>query len=276
MRQVRRADLRHGKRGFGCRGTALAVVMMTLLWSVPHQAEALRPFLSATDAAVVDPGEVEVELGFSVSRNTRGDPSETSYELPAVSFTFGILDWLEFGIGTGFGLVDEDEEDKILGTVANTALAVKTLWWEGENGAPSLGAELVVRLPTARKEFHPEENRLVGGIGRLILSGETDPLVYMVNLGGGMEQSAADAEYVGVFTWALAGELSVADRVAVVAEFQGTVFPGADDESTALLGLTYTTRGGVKFDFAGFAGLTEGSDNWGITFGLTYSFPVFK
>ncbi|MFQ5804307.1 MAG: hypothetical protein ACE5JQ_15565 [Candidatus Methylomirabilales bacterium] len=41
---------------------------------------------------------------------------------------------------------------------------------------------------------------------------------------------------------------------------------------TPLLGLTYTTPGGVKFDIAG---LTNGSDNWGITLGLTYALPIF-
>lgn len=251
------------------------LTVLLLPWMAPHPAEAHRPFISASPAGVVPPGEVEIELGFSVSRNTRGDPNETSYELPSVSFNIGILDWLEFDIGTGFGVVHEDEEDT-LGTVANTGLVVKTLWWEGEDDAPSIGAELAFLIPTARKEFHPEENRLVGGIGRVIVSGETGPFHYILNLGGGLEQSAADAEYVGVFIWALAGELTVADRVAVVSEFQGTVFPDTDDDMTALLGLTYTTLGGVKFDFAGFAGLTNGADNWGITFGLTYSFPVFK
>lgn len=250
--------------------------MMILLWVSPHCAEARRPFLSATDAPVVESGDVEVELGFGAFRNTRGDANETSYDLPSVNFTIGIVDWLEIGIGTGFGLVDDQVADLTLGSVADTTLGFKTLWWEGEDGGPSIGAEVAFRLPTARAEFQPEGNRLVGEIGRLILSGETDPFVYMVNLGGGMEQSPADAEYVGVFIWAVAGEVTVADRVAVVGEFQGTVFPGADDDTTALLGLTYTTPGGVKFDLAGFAGLTEGSDNGGITFGVTYAFPVFK
>jgi hypothetical protein len=91
-----------------------------------------------------------------------------------------------------------------------------------------------------------------------------------------VDQSPETGDKVGVFIWALAGELTVADRVAVVSEFQGTVFPNTDDDTTALLGLTYTTLGGVKFDFAGFAGLTAGADNWGITFGVTYAIPVFK
>lgn len=267
MRQMRRRIARQG---------GAFVLMMILLWVSPYRAEALRPFLSATDAPVVEPGDIEVELGFGASRNTRGDTDETSYDLPSVNFTVGIADWLEIGIGTGFGLVDDQVADLTLGSVTDTALGFKTLWLEGEDAAPSIGAEVAFRFPTARAEFQPEGNRLVGGIGRLILSGETEPLVYMLNLGGGMEQSLADGEYVGVFVWAVAGELTVAQGVAVVGEFQGTVFPGANEDTTALLGLTYTTSGGVKFDLAGFAGLTEGSDNGGITFGVTYAFPVFK
>ncbi len=43
-----------------------------------------------------------------------------------------------------------------------------------------------------------------------------------------------DDERASVFLWAVAGELSVADRVAVVSEFQGKVIQDADDEATAL------------------------------------------
>ena len=249
---------------------------MILAFVVPHPAEALRPFRAATDAPVVEPGKVEVELGFDVSRNTRGDSDETSYALPSVIFNIGIVDRFEIDIGIGFELTDDNKEDKTLGSASDTELTFKTLWWKGEEGAPSIATEISLNLPTAREEFQPDEKRRVGVTGLVALTGETGPLRYILDLGGGAEPSPKDADYVGVFLWAVAGELAIADRVALVTEFQGKVIRDTEADTTALLGLTYTTPGGVKFDIAGFAGLTDGADNWGITLGLTYAFPVFS
>jgi len=268
-------------RGEGVRhrltkGGSFLLIPAAILGAVlVEDAHALRPFLAATDAAVVAPGEVEVELGFDISRNTRGDSDETSYALPSAVFNIGIVDRFEIDIGTGFELLDDDAADKALGSVSDTELTFKTLWWEGEAGKPSFATELGLTLPTARKEFQPDEKRRVGVTGLVALTGEVGPLRYILDLGGGAEPSPRDADYVGVFLWAVAGELTVADRVALVAELQGTAMPDAEPDTTALLGLTYTTSGGVKFDIAGFAGLTDGSDNWGITFGLTYAFPIW-
>ncbi len=239
-----------------------------------EDAHALRPFLAATDAAVVAPGEVEIELGIDVSRNTRDDADETSYALPSAAFNIGIVNRFEIDIGTGFELVDDDEADETLGSVSDTELTFKNLWWEGEEGAPSFATELGLTFPTAREEFQPDETRRVGVTGLVALTGEAGPLLYILDLGGGVEPHPDDADYVGVFLWAMAAEVSIADGIALVGEFQGKAIPDADDEATALLGLTYTTPGELKFDVGGFAGLSDGSDNWGITFGLTYAFPI--
>ncbi len=244
-------------------------------------AYALRPFRAASDAAVVEPGTVELELGFDVSRNTRGENDQTKYAIPRAVFNIGIINRFEVDISTGFGLVEDGQKDTTLGSVADTTITFKGLWWEAEEGTPtpSFATEISLVLPTAREEFQPGATRNIGrrvGVtGQVDLTGEVGLLRYIVNLGGGAEPSAQDDDYVGVFTWAAAGELAVTERFDLVYEFQGTVVPDTDDEATALLGLTYTTAGGVKFDFAGFAGLTDGSDNWGITFGLTYDFPIF-
>ncbi len=250
--------------------------MLILAGVYPHPAEALRPFRRASDAGVVDPGTVEIEIGIDMSRNTRGNSDETSYAVPSAVFNIGIVDRFEIDIVTGFNLVENDQTDTTLGSAADTQIVFKTLWREGEEGSPTpaLATEFSLNLPTARDEIQPDGRHRVGGTGQVDLSGETGPLLYILNLGGGVEPSPKDGDYVGVFIWAVAGELTVADRVAVVSEFQGKTIPGADNETTALLGLIYTTLGGVKFDFAGFAGLTDGSDNWGITFGLSFDFPV--
>ena len=243
--------------------------------TLTENAYALRPFQAATDAAVVEPGTVELELGFDVRGNTRRDTDEMSYALPSASFNIGIVDRFEIDIATGFELVDDDAADKTRGSVSDTGLTFKTLWWEGDEGAPSVATELGLNLPTARREFQPDEKRRVGVTGLAALTGEAGPFRYILDLGGGAEPSPKDADHVGVFLWAVAAELTTADRIALVAEFQGKEMSDAKSDATALVGFTYTSPGGVKFDIGGIAGLTDGSNNWGITFGVTFAFPIY-
>lgn len=221
---------------------------------------------------------MELELGFDVGRDTRGDTDQTSYAIPSAVFNIGVVDRFEIDVVTGFDLVDNHQDEPTLGSAKNTQIIFKTLWREGEQGAPSpaVATEFSVTLPTARQEFQPDRRRRVGGAGLVAFTGEVGPLRYILNLGGGVEPSPTDADYVGVFLWAVAGEVGVADHVALVYEFQGKAIPEGGDDATALLGLTYTTTGGVKWDVAGFAGLADGSDNWGITFGLTYALSMFS
>lgn len=54
------------------RGGIVLSVLLILVGMFPHSAEGLRLFLSASDAPVVDPGAVEVELGFTEGSNNWG------------------------------------------------------------------------------------------------------------------------------------------------------------------------------------------------------------
>jgi len=262
------------------RGGTVLSLLLILAGTFPQSAEGDRPFLSASAAPLVDPGVMEVELGFLITRNTRGDNDQTNASLPTAFFNMGISDRFEFDIGTGFMLEHDYVQDETLGSAADTSLTLRTLWWDGKDGAPSVATELGVLLPTARKEFQPAEEKEISWGGRVDVSGEVDRLVYIVDLGGGVGQSPGAEPTLGnegnnsVFLWALAGELAVTERVHLVSEFQGQVFFGGMDIATALLGFTYTTPSGVTFDCAGFTGLTEGSDNWGVTFGVTFDFRV--
>jgi hypothetical protein len=55
-----------------------------------------------------------------------------------------------------------------------------------------------------------------------------------------------------------------------VVEFRGESVRGSLPDNTILGGLVWKAPWGIKLDAAGFGGLSQGSDNWGITFGLTY------
>jgi hypothetical protein len=260
------------------RGFTLSLTVALVGVALVGRAVAGRPFISATDAGVIDPGYVEIEAGISLSRNTRGEANESSWNLPSVVFNIGLTDNFEIDIGTGFDLVREKIEGsrrRRLGSVAETSVTAKTRFFEGEGQVPSFTTEMTLLLPTQRRELLSAPSRKVGFTGVLVTTAEAGPLTYHLNLGGGvLESPKRSLGTVGSLLWAIAGELPLTHELSAVAEFRGESVRGSLPDNTALGGLAWKSPWGIKFDAAGFAGLSRGSDNWGITSGLAYSFKA--
>src|SRR3989338_6870744 len=123
-------------------------------WMLVEDAQALRPFTSATDAGILDPGYLELEAGIGLGRNTRHSAHKSSWGLPIAVFNIGILENFELDIGTGFDLFHEKIEGnrrRTLGSVAETTVTAKTRFFQGEGSIPSLTTELTLLLPTQRQ-----------------------------------------------------------------------------------------------------------------------------
>ncbi|MGH7774410.1 MAG: hypothetical protein ACREQA_19475 [Candidatus Binatia bacterium] len=258
------------------KSTVLPLVALVLI-----QAEdlyALRPFISASDAGIAQPGKIEVEAGIGFQRNTRGNASKTTSNLPGTVFNTGLTRNLELDIGTGFNLVREKTEGgkrRTLGSAAETSLTPKLRLFEGEGSIPSVTTEMRLLLPSQRREFLPNGTRSVSFTGVLIATSEIGPLKSHLNLGGGFSKSPKHArDTIGSFVWAIAGELAISEKVWLVAEFRGTSAQRLLPDNTALAGLVWESRWGIKFDIAGFGGLSRGSDNGGVTLGLTFAFEA--
>jgi len=259
-------------------GFALFLAVALVGVALVDRAVAGRPFISATDAGVLDPGYVEIEAGISLSRNTRGEANESNWNLPSLVFNIGLTENFELDIGTGFDLVREKIEGsrrRRLGSVAETSVTAKTRFFEGEGAVPSFTTELSLLLPTQRRELLSTPSRKVGFTGVLVTTAEAGPLTYQCNLGGGVVESPKRSlGTVGSLLWAMAGELPLTHELSAVAEFRGESVRGSLPDNTALGGLAWKSPWGIKFDGAGFGGLTQGSSSWGVTFGLAYSFKA--
>jgi hypothetical protein len=240
---------------------------------------ALRPFISATDAGVLDPGYVEIEAGLSFSRNTRGQANESNWSLPSAVLNIGLMKNFELDIGAGFDLACEKIDSgrrRCLGSAAETSLTAKTRFFEGEGAVPSFTTEMSLLLPTQRRELLSAPSRKVGFTAVLVASAELGPMEYHLNLGGGVVESPKRSlATVGSLLWAIAGDLPLTRELSAVAEFRGESVRGSLPDNTALAGLVWKSPSGIKFDAGSFTGLSRGSDNWGITFGLTYVFQAF-
>ncbi len=243
-----------------------------------NDVHALRPFISASDAGIVAPGKIEVEAGIGFQRNTRGSTSKTTSNLPGAVFNIGLTRNFELDIGTGFNLVREKTERgkrRTLGSAPETSLTPKLRLFEGEGTLPSITAEMRLLLPSQRRELLPNGTRSVPFTGVLIATYETGPFKSHLNVGGGFSKSPKHArDTIGSFVWAIAGVLAIFEKVSLVAEFRGTSAQRSLPDNTALGGLVWESPWGIKFDIAGFGGLSRGSDNGGVTLGLTFAFEA--
>lgn len=243
------------------------------------EAMAGRPFISATDAEIVDPGFLELETGIALSRNTRSGANESNWNLPSVVFNLGLTENFEIDLATGIDVAREKIEGsrrRTLGSLAETSLTAKGRFFKGEGVVPSVATELTLIFPTQRRELLSAPSRKVGFTGVLVTTAEAGPLTYHLNLGGGVVESPKRGlGTVGSLLWAIAGELPLGSNgLSAVLEFRGESVRGSLPDNTALGGLVWESPWDVKFDAAAFGGLSQGSDNWGITLGLTYAFKA--
>ena len=152
--------------------------IVLLPFFLPFVALAYRPF-KATDAAVADIKEMEIELGYF---NWERDKGNTTFITPKAVFNYGLIHNVEL---VGEFAVEEPRHGSA--RLVDSALSLKAVLKEGvlqEKDGVSFAVEAGPLLPSTNKE----ENRFgFEGIG--ILSGRVDRFTYHVNFGGGVDRA---------------------------------------------------------------------------------------
>jgi hypothetical protein len=167
---------------------------------------AYRPFFS-TDAAVADPQEAEIELGYFTLEQAQGQQTST---LPSLVLNYGLCRDIEV---VGEFAVARDHAGEL--NIVDPGLFVKAVLKEGvlqEKEGLSVAVEAGPLLPSTR----PGE-RLVGIEAIGIVSGRVAPFTLHVNGGGGIERTGAQP--FGI--WGVIGELHVHPRFRLVGEVAG-------------------------------------------------------
>ena len=228
---------------------------------MPASAWAYRPFVS-TDAAVAEPKEVEVELGyFNLDRNRH----ENAISTPHTVLNYGIAKNMEL-VGE-FNLQESPDVE-----LTDPGLFVKAVLREGalqDKPGPSVAVEVGPLLPSTLPHEHSVGFEAIG-----IVSGKLEPVTLHVNGGGGLDRTG---ELFGV--WGVIGELPVHPKLRLVAEVNGQSTQGAPPNNSALLGLIWQPTAKNLFLDAGVRhGISRAAPEWQFTLGLTYgfSFPMFS
>ena len=238
------------------------VIAAAFFMTIGHSTPALgyRPFIS-TDAAVADPKEMEVELGyFTLER----DDKENSFIVPQIVVNYGITqDW---------EVVGEFRVEKPADGAAkliSPGLFLKGVLKEGvmqQREGVSVAIEAGPLLPSAASE----QNRFgFEGIG--ILSAELHRFTYHINIGGGVDRHETNPFVL----WGMIVEFSLLPSLRLVGEVSGESIRKKIPDDSVLLGLIWQLPlsallldGGIR------KSLSKGAPDWLFTTGLTWSFSL--
>ncbi len=242
----------------GARGFVLLVLWL-LLW-VDSPAWAYRPFVS-TDAAVADPGYMEIELGYFQFARQR---NEDIFSTPKLVLNYGIGDRLEV-VGE-FAVEQVAREDWQL---VDAGLFLKAVLKEGvlqDKEGLSVALEAGPLLPSTTGEDG------VGFEATGIVSGRLQPLTYHVNFGGGVDR--VDARPFAL--WGLITELPVVPALRLVGEVNGESVEQERGNNSVLVGFIWQPFPSSEFwiDAGIRRGITRAAPDWQATLGLTFAVPL--
>jgi len=225
---------------------------------VPASAWAYRPFVS-TDAAVADPKEVEIELGYFNLERTR---RETTLTTPSLVINYGFAkNWEAVGEFRVEGSPDFE--------ITDPGLFLKAVLKEGvlqEKPGVSFAIEAGPLLPSTLPHQHG-----VGFEATGILSQKISAVTVHLNGGGGLDRD----EVHGFGIWGVIGELPIDSRLRLVGEVTGESTQGERPNNSALLGFIWQpTSKNVFLDAGVRHGITRAAPDWAFTVGVTFGFAL--
>ncbi|MCI0528723.1 MAG: hypothetical protein L0Y56_14895 [Nitrospira sp.] len=252
------------KKGFRMRiahiplmGWSLLLIFVLLL---PSSAWGYRPFVS-TDAAVADPKEIEIELGYF---NLERTEEENTFVTPQLV--------LNYGIATNLEIVGEFEVEKSPDEstqLVDPGLFLKAVLKEGilqEKKGVSFAVEAGLLLPST-----VQGERKFGFEGLGILSEKLSPFTFHINFGGGVDRAETDPLVV----WGVIAELPLAPKFRLVGEINGESIQGKSADNSGLLGFIWESPwSNVSFDAGIRRGISSEAPDWVFTTGLTFALSL--
>jgi hypothetical protein len=212
-----------------------------------------------------------------------------------IGVTFGLAPNVEVevqGVAQNFLSINSRTASAIPLDIAPTAISTHdtgdfTLWTKiklrNESGPwPSVGFRFGVQLPNSSQGSGVGLNQ-TNAYGQVIFGkkfGQNARVNTFANLGIGILNAPTQTfSQNDVFTYGLAGIVRIDKTFSVVGEVNGrqntrpgTGPLGTESQGEARLGMQVRASG-LRFDFAGIAGLTKFSPRSGVTVGVTYDTP---
>jgi hypothetical protein len=220
-----------------------------------------RPSVS-TPAALSAPGWLEVELG--VQRSRADDPQRRD----TLPYTLKLAFTPDWGIRIGGDAIvrQRDADGTRRSGAGDTTVVLKRRF--GIDDASAFGAELGVKLPTARSDLGSGHSDVgLTGIYSADFGGDwhVDLNAMATHLGG--VEPGTSAWQKG---WAASLSRNLSDKWSAGAELSGTQRGGAGRTALALVSASYSISPALVADVGVSKGLNAASGGWSVFTGITF------
>ena len=257
-----------------------------------------RPLITE-DVDIIPPGSVRLQVGIDFYQDAKFPLSGLTGDLTrvgVVGVNVGLSPNVEFqidGVVQNFLSINRRSASAINLTLAPNAtgtndtgdfrLSTKIKLRNETRRGPSLGFKFGVELPNSNQARGIGVNQ-TNAYGLILVGkkfGHENRLNLFGNLGLGILTAPVNQfTQNDVLLYGIGGLFRLNDRINLAGEVNGRASTrrgnaplGTEAQSQARLGLQIKAAG-LKFDFAGAAGLNHFSPRSGVTFGVTYDSPV--
>ena len=223
--------------------------------------------LSTDDAGTVEKGEFQLEFDFDA---TRQDNHDREYS-PSLTLTYGLLERMDLGIGSGYFFVHPKEGKKENG-LADTELKVKYRLIDEKDWEPAFAITGTLKIPTASESKGLGTGKTDFGINTILTKNLSERLVLHLNLG----YTFIGEHHVGnELNYSLAAQFILTKKWALVGEVMGINNLNGrhgDDPLSGLLGTYYLITDKIIWDAGLEFGMSKAAPDFRLTTGLTLLF----
>lgn len=230
-------------------------------------------------STVVPPGYVQIETGWSLSRNEVGGIQSNTHTFPGTLFRIGVLDRMEIRLGYDGSQWERNRSGGQSATSngsGDMGIGTKLYFWEEQGWIPEAALLAGLSLPIGQDQF---SSGRVDPSFRMSLSHTlSDRLSFGYNLGATWEsalEDTGDRDTLSLFNYTAALGIGLTDRVGLFAEVFGDIPLNADGgpQNSFDGGLTYLILDNLQIDGAAGVGLSHSADDWFVGLGITVRLP---
>ncbi len=250
-----------------------SILLLTIIFAVVFDfsgvALAGRP-LCTDDTGTVEPGRVELELGWEYAKQ----PNDDKENAVILNLTTGIIwDRLDLGVETPYMWLNVNEGNNVDG-IGDVEVRFKLRFVDETDKFPALAVTLGGKTTTGNSEKGLGTGE-VDFVANFIATKEIGRVTLHGNVGHNATGDVAEEQDFDLVNLSLAGEFSVNEQITLVSEIYAEIATQDIDEEDPvdiLVGATYELPIGTVLDFGVAAGLTNGSPDYRITIGMTHEF----
>lgn len=259
--------------------SALALTLTLAPGGRAQEPELVTDRPDQTESAVVVPtGTVQVELGWSLTREDEGPVSLEGHQLPGTLVRLGLARRFELRLGWDGWLREElstPGPDLAADGLGDLEIGGKILLAEARGRRPQVALLLATSLPVGEEGFSSERSdpsfRL--SLGHSL----SDRLSFGYNLGMRLEtgEEVDDRDTLSFLVYTAALGISLSDRLGAFVELFGDLpasAPGGPANSFDG-GFTYLLRDNLQLDLAAGVGLSDAAADWFLGLGVSFRLP---